>query len=98
MKLSVVWLPSSRFTPLYEAPFTVEVSSWPSEARVVLRAVISALGDSASVSAVWIAWMVVMTLLIAAVAAPMIDWLWAIESLTAPMTPVLACRLWAIDQ
>src|ERR1700723_3278991 len=45
MKLSVVWLPSSRFTPLYEAPFTVEVNSWPSEARVVLMVAISALGD-----------------------------------------------------
>ena len=90
--------PSSTLVPLNEAPVTASVSSWPSEASVVLMSPSAAPGLVASVSADWIWLIVVMIDWIAVLPVSSTAWLCESAELDAVTMPLSALSWVAIDQ
>src|SRR5277367_4876294 len=94
----VVMLPLRTFVPLKDAPLTASVNCAESDANVVLIFAMSAPGLAASVMAVWIELIVVMTELIAEVAVSKTAWLWARAEFAEVTMPLSELSCWPIDQ
>ena len=91
-------LPLRTFVPLKEAPLIASVNCAESDASVVLMLVMSAPGLVASVIAVWIELIVVMTELIAEVAVSKTAWLCARAEFAAVTMPLSEFSCCPIDQ